>query len=61
MKVVPVFMLIKYYAMKAYGGVAVQIHVSFTLILVGGEWPASRPCRLNLRERDPIPIVQQAV
>jgi hypothetical protein len=28
--------------MKRYGGVDVQIHVSLTLALVGGEWSASR-------------------
>jgi hypothetical protein len=31
--------------MKAYGGVGVQIHVSLTSALVGGEWSASRPGR----------------
>ncbi|PNF24771.1 hypothetical protein B7P43_G16631 [Cryptotermes secundus] len=29
--------------MKAYGGVDVQIHISLTLALAGGEWSAS--CR----------------
>jgi hypothetical protein len=29
--------------MKAYGEVNVQIHVSLTSVLVGGEWSASRP------------------
>jgi hypothetical protein len=29
--------------MKAYGGVAVQIHIFLTSTLVGGEWSASRP------------------
>jgi hypothetical protein len=37
-------LLIKNYAMKAYGGVDVQIHVFFTSALVGGEWSASQPC-----------------
>jgi hypothetical protein len=30
--------------MKAYGGVDVQIPIVLTSTLVGGEWPASRPC-----------------
>jgi hypothetical protein len=37
----------KYYAMKAYGGVDVQIHVFLTLALTGVEWSASRPCRFT--------------
>jgi hypothetical protein len=35
--------------MKAYGGV----HIFLTSALVGGEWSASRPCRLTPGERDP--------
>jgi hypothetical protein len=42
-KVVPVLNLIKYYAMKAYGGVDVWIHIFLTSALVGGEWSTSRP------------------
>jgi hypothetical protein len=45
--------LIKHYAMKAYGGVEVYIHVFLTSALVGGEWSASRPCRFTPGERDP--------
>jgi hypothetical protein len=39
--------------MKAYGGVAVQIHVFLTSTLVGGEWSASRLGRSNTGERAP--------
>jgi hypothetical protein len=39
-KVVPV-----HYAMKAYGGVDVQILIFMTSVVAGGEWSASRPCR----------------
>jgi hypothetical protein len=37
--------------MKTYGGVDVKIYASVTTAIVGGEWPASRPCRLTLGER----------
>jgi hypothetical protein len=37
--------LTKHYAMKAYGGVDVLIHVFLISALVGGEWSASRPGR----------------
>jgi hypothetical protein len=37
--------------MKAYGGV-----VFLTSTLVGGEWSASRSCRLIFGERHPVPI-----
>jgi hypothetical protein len=40
-----------YYAMKAYGGVDVQIHIFLTLELVRGEWSASRPGRFTPGER----------
>jgi hypothetical protein len=30
-------------AMKAYGGVDIQIHIFLTSALVGGEWSATRP------------------
>jgi hypothetical protein len=33
--------------MKAYGGENVQIHVFLTSAVVGVEWSASRPYRLN--------------
>jgi hypothetical protein len=39
--------LIEHYVMKAYCGVAVQIHVFLTSALVGGEWSASRPGRFT--------------
>jgi hypothetical protein len=48
-KVVPVFN----YAMKAYGGVDVKIHIFLTSALVGGEWSASRPGRFTPGERAP--------
>jgi hypothetical protein len=44
-KVVPV--LIKQYAMKAYGGVNVWIHIFYISALVGIEWSASRPGRFT--------------
>jgi hypothetical protein len=37
--------LIKHYAMKAYGGVDVWIHIFLTSALVRGEWSASSPGR----------------
>jgi hypothetical protein len=43
----------KHYAMKAYRGVDVQIHVFMTTALVGGELSASRPGRLTPGERAP--------
>jgi hypothetical protein len=39
--------------MKTYGGVDVQIHISLTSALAGGEWSASRPGRFTPRERAP--------
>jgi hypothetical protein len=39
--------LTKYYAMKMYWGVDVQIHVFFIPAPVGGGWSASRPCRFT--------------
>jgi hypothetical protein len=44
---------IKYYGMKAHGGVYVWIHIYLTSALAGGEWPASRPCRFTPRKRAP--------
>jgi hypothetical protein len=43
----------KHYAMKAYGGVDVHIHIFLTSALAGGEWSASRPCRFTPCERAP--------
>jgi hypothetical protein len=39
--------------MKAYGGVDVQIHISFISALAGGEWSASRSSRFTPVERAP--------
>jgi hypothetical protein len=39
--------------MKAYGGVAVQIHIFLTSELVGGKWSASCPSCFTPRERAP--------
>jgi hypothetical protein len=39
--------------MKTYGGVAVWMHVFLILVLVGGEWSASRPGRYTPKERAP--------
>jgi hypothetical protein len=41
-------LLIKHYAMKAYGAVDIQIHIFLTSALAGGEWSASCP-----GEKDP--------
>jgi hypothetical protein len=43
----------KHYAMKAYRGVDVQIHVFLTLALAGDEWSASRLGRFTPLERAP--------
>jgi hypothetical protein len=43
--------LIKHDAMKAYGGVGVEIHILLTSALAGGEWSASAPAALP-----PVPI-----
>jgi hypothetical protein len=42
-----------HYAMKAYGGVDVKIHIFFTSALAGSEWSASRPGRFTPGERAP--------
>jgi hypothetical protein len=41
--------------MKVYGGVDVQIHIFMTLVLVGGEWLASRLSQFTSGERAPPP------
>jgi hypothetical protein len=41
----------KHYAMKAYGGVGVYIHIFLTSTLAGDEWSASRPGRFTPGER----------
>jgi hypothetical protein len=38
---------IKHYAMESYRGVDVYINVFLTSALDGGEWSASRPCRIT--------------
>jgi hypothetical protein len=40
--------------MKTFGEVDVQIHILLTSVFVGGEWSASRPGRLTLKERIPV-------
>jgi hypothetical protein len=45
--------LIKHYAMKAHGGVDLQIHIVLTTAVAGGEWSASRPACLTPGERAP--------
>jgi hypothetical protein len=51
--------LIKHYAMRAYGGVDVSIHIFLTSALLGGEWSASRPGRFIPGKELPVPIVQE--
>jgi hypothetical protein len=41
------FPKLKHYALKAYVGVDVQIHIFSTSALAGGEWSASRPGRFT--------------
>jgi hypothetical protein len=45
--------LFKHHAMKAYGGVNVQIHIFLTSALAGGEWSASRPGRFTPGQKAP--------
>jgi hypothetical protein len=54
-KVVPVlnYVVIKNDAMKAYGGVNVQIQIFLTSAEVGGEWSVSRPSHFSPGERAP--------
>jgi hypothetical protein len=40
-----------YYAMKAFGGVDIYIHIFLVSALVGSEWSASRPGRFTHWER----------
>jgi hypothetical protein len=42
-----------HYAIKTYGGVDVDIHIFWTLAIVGGEWSGSRRCRFTPGERAP--------
>jgi hypothetical protein len=42
--------------MKKYGWVDVEIHVSFTSALAGGEWSASRPGRFIPGKELPVRI-----
>jgi hypothetical protein len=39
--------------MKAYGGADVEIHISLTSALVGGEWSVSCPDHFTPKERAP--------
>jgi hypothetical protein len=39
------------YAMKAYGGVNILIHIFLTSVLVGCQWSASSPGRFTPQER----------
>jgi hypothetical protein len=39
--------------MKVYERMDVQIHIFLISVLVGGEWPASRPGRFSPGERGP--------
>jgi hypothetical protein len=48
-----VVQLIKHYAMKAYGGVDIQIYIFLTLAIAVGEWSASRPRRFTPGEIAP--------
>jgi hypothetical protein len=45
--------LTKQHAMKTCAGVDVYIHIFFIWALFGGEWSASRPCRLTPGEGIP--------
>jgi hypothetical protein len=45
--------LTKHYAIKAYGGLGVYIHVFLTSALVGREWSASLPLRFTPRQEAP--------
>jgi hypothetical protein len=47
------YIYIKYYAMKAYWGVDVYIHVFLTSALVGNKWSASCPGNFIPGERAP--------
>jgi hypothetical protein len=44
-----------HYAMKAYEGVDVYIHILLTSALAGGEWSASYLGRFTPGERAPVP------
>jgi hypothetical protein len=44
---------IKHYALKAYGGVEVQLRAFLISILNKTKWPASRVCHLTFHRRDP--------
>jgi hypothetical protein len=45
--------IIKHYAMKAYGGVNVQTHIFLISVRDGGEWLASRPGRFTPGKEPP--------
>jgi hypothetical protein len=52
----PCAWLINHYAMKAYGGMEVQLHIFLTSALVAGEWLASCPGRFTPGKETPLPI-----
>jgi hypothetical protein len=57
MKLCPCVQRIKHYAMKAYGGVDLYIHIFLTSPLAGGEWSALCPGHFPLGKEPPVPIV----
>jgi hypothetical protein len=50
--------LIKHKAMKTYRGTENTAPPFITLVLVGGEWSVSRPCRFTPGKESPVPIVK---
>jgi hypothetical protein len=48
--------LLKYHAMKTYGGVEVQLNEFLTSEQNGGMWQTSRPGRLNPEEGARYPL-----
>jgi hypothetical protein len=43
--------------MKVYGEVDVEIHISLTSALVGGEWSVHVPAAISPGKEPPVPIV----
>jgi hypothetical protein len=50
----PLYLIIKHYAMKAYGGVDVYVHIFLNSALAGDEWSASLPGRFTPGKTAPI-------
>jgi hypothetical protein len=48
--------LIKQYAMKAYGGMDIEIHIFLSSALAGGQWSDSRLFRFTPGKEPPVPI-----